>query len=197
LQEIISRAISETGVRAIVSSGCTSLESDKLLPPDKVFVLDNNIPHEWLFPHVSCVIHQGGADITAAGLAYGKPTIVLPSLGDQFFWGEVIARAGVGPTPIPYKSITSDSLARAIAEALSDQCQQKARKLATEIQKESGATAGALNLHEKLQVEDFRCSLAPRRLSVWRVKGSDIRLSTLAATILFKERALGDNDVEL
>jgi UDP:flavonoid glycosyltransferase YjiC (YdhE family) len=194
----MSQTINEIGVRAVVSSGCTGLESDELWPPDKVFILNNNTPHDWLFPHVSCVIHQGGADITAASLAYGKPTIVLPSFGDQFFWGEVVARAGAGPTPIPYTSITSDSLARAITEALSDQCQQKVRQLATEMQGENGAIAGALNIHEELQVEDFRCSLAPRRLSVWRVKGSDIRLSALAATILGKEGALDlNNDVEL
>jgi UDP:flavonoid glycosyltransferase YjiC (YdhE family) len=42
-----------------------------------VFLLDN-IPHDWLFPRVSCVVHHGGAGTTAIGLKCGKPTMIVP-----------------------------------------------------------------------------------------------------------------------
>lgn len=34
---------------------------------------------------VSAVCHHGGAGTTAAGLRAGKPTIIVPFFGDQFF----------------------------------------------------------------------------------------------------------------
>ncbi len=43
--------------------------------PDNVFALES-IPHDWLFPQVSAVIHHGGAGTTAAGLRAGVPTLI-------------------------------------------------------------------------------------------------------------------------
>ena len=45
--------------------------------------------------------HHGGAGTTAAGLRAGKPTIIVPFFGDQFFWGNVIEKSGAGPRPLP------------------------------------------------------------------------------------------------
>jgi UDP:flavonoid glycosyltransferase YjiC (YdhE family) len=44
-----------------------------------------NVPHDWLFKHVSCVIHHGGAGTTAAGITAGRPTLIVPFFGDQPF----------------------------------------------------------------------------------------------------------------
>ena len=60
-----------------------------------------NCPHDWLFPKCAAVVHHGGAGTVAAGLRASKPTLVCPFFGDQFFWGEVVFRSGVGPRPIP------------------------------------------------------------------------------------------------
>lgn len=37
---------------------------------------------EWLFQHVSLVVHHGGAGTTACGLRYGKPTVIVPFFGE-------------------------------------------------------------------------------------------------------------------
>lgn len=76
--------------------------AEELRIPDDVFMLDN-VPHDWLLKHVSCVVHHDGAGNTAAGIAAGRPTVVVPFFGDQPFWGTMIARAGVGPNPISPK----------------------------------------------------------------------------------------------
>jgi hypothetical protein len=35
-----------------------------------------NVPHDWLFEHVSAVVHHGGAGTTAIGVRLGRPTVV-------------------------------------------------------------------------------------------------------------------------
>lgn len=47
-------------------------------------------PHDWLFPRMAAVIHHGGAGTVAAGLKAGRPTLVCPFFGDQYFWGRAI-----------------------------------------------------------------------------------------------------------
>jgi hypothetical protein len=52
-------------------------------------------PHDWLFPHVEAVVHHGGAGTVAAGLRAGKPTLICPFFGDQYFWAQALQRAKV------------------------------------------------------------------------------------------------------
>ncbi|KAJ9639324.1 hypothetical protein H2199_006357 [Coniosporium tulheliwenetii] len=85
-------------------------------------------PHDWLFERVSCVIHHGGAGTTAAGIAAGKPTIVVPFFGDQPFWGEMIAQAGAGPHPIPFRHLGAYNLAAAIKSALAPEVSKKHKR---------------------------------------------------------------------
>lgn len=76
-------AVKETGVRAIISKGWSELNADDI-PPNVFFLGD--CPHEWLFQHVSAVVHHGGAGTCAAGLINGRPTAIVPFFGDQPFW---------------------------------------------------------------------------------------------------------------
>ena len=115
--KLIFEAIKKTGQRALVSKGWGGLGGIELDKPDGVFML-GNCPHDWLFQHVSCVVHHGGAGTMAAGIALGRPTVIVPFFGDQPFWGAMIARAGAGPLPISYKQLTPERLSTAILEAL-------------------------------------------------------------------------------
>ena len=58
--------------------------------PDCIYLMKESIPHDWLFPQMSLVMHHGGAGTVAAGLRAGVPTVIRPFFGDQFFWGEKI-----------------------------------------------------------------------------------------------------------
>ena len=100
MTKLIFEAVKKAGVRALVSKGWGGLGADAVGIPEGVFML-GNVPHDWLFQHVSAVVHHGGAGTTAAGIATGKPTIVIPFFGDQPFWGAMVARAGAGPVPYP------------------------------------------------------------------------------------------------
>lgn len=70
------------------------------------------VPHDWLLPRVAAVVHHGGAGSTAAGLRAGKPTLVVPFVGDQPFWGARVHALGAGPEPLPSRHLTGGLPAR-------------------------------------------------------------------------------------
>jgi UDP:flavonoid glycosyltransferase YjiC (YdhE family) len=84
MTKLIFEAVKMTGQRALVSKGWGGLGAEELGVPADVFML-GNVPHDWLFKKVSCVVHHGGAGTTAAGIACGRPTVVVPFFGDQPF----------------------------------------------------------------------------------------------------------------
>lgn len=183
MTKMIFEAVKKAGVRALVSKGWGGLGADDMNIPEGIFML-GNVPHDWLFKHVSCVVHHGGAGTTAAGIATGKPTVVVPFFGDQPFWGAMVARAGAGPQPIPYKLLTADKLADAIAEALKPETLQKAEELGAKIKEEKGSERGGKSFHDMLDADNLRCSLFPERVAVWQVARTKTRLSALAAAVL-------------
>ncbi|KAI0204636.1 hypothetical protein F4808DRAFT_414429 [Astrocystis sublimbata] len=196
LTRMIFDAVAETGVRALVSKGWGGLGADSVGIPDGVFML-GNVPHDWLFKNVSAVCHHGGAGTTAAGIQAGKPTIVVPFFGDQPFWGAMVARAGAGPDPIPFKKLTAAGLAEAIKIAIKPETQQKAKELGEKIREEKGADLGAHSFHKHLNVDQLRCDVAPSRVAVWRVRRSETSLSALAAATLVNNGYLKYSDLKL
>ena len=190
-----------TGQRALVSKGWGGLGGDELDKPDGVFV-PGNCPHDWLFQHVSCVVHHGGADTTAAGIALGRPTVIVPFFGDQLFRGAMIARAGAEPSTIPNKELTAEGLPRAILEALKPEELERVKVLGERICEEKGCKAGAASFHAQMDVDRLRCMKAPDHPGVWKVKTDgpkpdEVRLITFAVTVLGKEGILDVNQLKL
>jgi sterol 3beta-glucosyltransferase len=106
--------------------------------PEHVLMVDS-ISHSWLFPRMAAVVHHGGAGTTAAGLRAGVPSIVIPFFGDQLFWGQRVAKLGVGTAPIPRKKLTVELLAQAIHQAVTDPVMRyQAANLGSKIQGEDG-----------------------------------------------------------
>jgi UDP:flavonoid glycosyltransferase YjiC (YdhE family) len=134
--DLVVEALKRTGQRAILLSGWGGLQKTTLT--DSVFMIDS-IPHSWLFPCVSAVVHHGGAGTTAAGLRAGVPSVVIPFFGDQPFWGRCVEKLGVGPVPIPRKELTIERLAKAVHAAVTDEAmRQRAADLGSKIQAEDG-----------------------------------------------------------
>ncbi|KAI0105960.1 glycosyltransferase family 1 protein [Daldinia grandis] len=196
LTRTIFDAVAETGVRALVSKGWGGLGADSVGIPEGVFML-GNVPHDWLFERVSAVCHHGGAGTTAAGINAGKPTIVVPFFGDQPFWGAMVARAGAGPDPIPYKKLTAEALAKAIRMSLMPETQERAHELGEKIREEKGTDVGAHSFHKHLDVDRLRCALAPSRVAVWRLRRTQVHLSSFAAAVLVKHGYLRYSDLKL
>jgi UDP:flavonoid glycosyltransferase YjiC (YdhE family) len=196
MTDLIFEAVNKTGQRVLLSKGWGGLGAESRHIPDRVFML-GNVPHDWLFNHVSCVVHHGGAGTTAAGIAAGRPTVIVPFFGDQPFWGAMIARAGAGPEPIPHKQLTANKLADAIDFCLKPESLDRAKELAGKITAERGSDTGAQLLHQYLEVDRLRCTLAPSRAATWRVKRTQVRLSAFAACTLVNASLLDFQSLKL
>jgi sterol 3beta-glucosyltransferase len=132
---MVRTALRLAGVRGVMLG-------DPATSDDNVLAVQS-VPHAWLFPRVSAVVHHGGAGTTAAGLRAGVPAIICPFLGDQPFWGERIAALGVGPAPIPIARLTANALVMAIEAAVGSGADAKAIReradsLGAEIRAENG-----------------------------------------------------------
>jgi hypothetical protein len=177
----ILSAVERLGIRAIVSRGWAKL-GDSVHPDDiseNVLFVDDT-PHPWLFPKCAAVVHHGGAGTTAAGLSMGKPTVVVPFFGDQWFWGDMVARRGAGPKPIPFKQLTVEKLTDAIGFALQPSCREAAQQIAAGMEAERGCEAGAGFFHAALRSglggverEANRCAVCPERIACWRLRLRD------------------------
>ncbi len=107
-------------------------------PAAHIHVLDA-VPHDWLFPCVSAVVHHGGSGTTHEGLRWGRPTVICPLFADQPFFGWQVAQAGAGPAPVPQKKLNADRLARALEQAHAPQIAARAAGLGQAIRTEPGA----------------------------------------------------------
>ena len=83
---LVIKALKLAGKRGIINIGGSGMNHTREITEDILFVKD--IPHEWLFPKMSAVVHHGGAGTTAEGLRAGVPSVIIPYGNDQFAWEE-------------------------------------------------------------------------------------------------------------
>jgi UDP:flavonoid glycosyltransferase YjiC (YdhE family) len=146
--DLVIQALERINQRAILLTGWGGLQRANI--PDSIFMIDS-VPHSWLFPRVSAVVHHGGASTTAAGYKAGVPSVVVPFFGDQPFWGRRIQELGVGPAPIPRRKLTVDRLAQAILETVTNTTmRQRAAELGSKIQAEDGI-ANAVEVIQRIE----------------------------------------------
>lgn len=117
LAAMATDALKMTGRRGVLAAGRAGLRADSAT--DLVHVVDS-VPHRWLFPRMSVIVHHGGAGTTGAALRAGVSQVVIPFTADQHFWGRRVRSSGVGPAPIPLGRLTARRLAEAIELATTD-----------------------------------------------------------------------------
>jgi len=147
LARTVVRALRRTDARGILASGWGGLQTVDL--PETIFAIDQ-VPHDWLFPRVTAVVHHGGAGTTAAGLRAGRPTVICPFMADQPFWGRRVHDAGAGPAPIPQTNLDEENLSAAICTATTDaSVREAASRIGRGMRAEKG-TARAVRAIERL-----------------------------------------------
>ena len=135
--KLILKALELSHQRSVLLSGWAGIGEDRKLPEYALGV--ESVPHSWLFPRMSAVVHHGGAGTTGAGLRAGVPSIVTPFVADQPNWARRIEALGVGPRAIPFRELTAELLADAIRQATSDTAmRQRASALGERIRHEDG-----------------------------------------------------------
>lgn len=139
LMRLILDALAIHGRRAVVHSGWAGLASATL--PANVLTV-GSLPHAWLFPRVSAIVHHGGAGTTAAAVRAGKPAVVVPFHGDQPFWARLAHQRGVATAPLPRRELTAQRLAEAIEHAVGDVALRRtAADLGARVGAEDGVSA--------------------------------------------------------
>lgn len=140
LTQLLLQGVTASGQRAILLSGWAGLGKAQM--PPCVIALDF-APFHQLLPLVGGVVHHGGAGTTAAGLKAGCPSLVIPHLGDQPFWGTRVAQLGCGPKALRRDHLTAAALGAALKDLVHQtRYRQNAQALAKTIAAEDGiATA--------------------------------------------------------
>jgi sterol 3beta-glucosyltransferase len=106
--------------------------------------------HAAVYPCCAAVVHHGGAGTSHAAARAGVPSVVVPHLGDQFFWARALSKARVAPRPIRRQTLTAKKLARRIREAVdSSAMRDRAARLGSAIRAENGV-GRAIELIERL-----------------------------------------------
>jgi len=146
--ELVIEALRKAGQRGILATGWNSMEGIEEME-DMYFI--KNVPHSWLFPKLSGVVHHGGAGTTAAAFRAGVPSFVIPHGNDQYAWGKRTEELGVGPSPVPRKKLTVENLAEGIRGMQSEGIKSNAYTLGKNIQLENGARDAARYIDTFLQ----------------------------------------------
>lgn len=134
--QIVIAALQQAGLRGVLATGWGGMKTTQV--PENVLLLES-VPHEWLFPRVSAVVHHGGAGTTGTGLTAGKPTLICPFSADQPFWGKRVHDLGVGVAPIPQKNLNVEKLTSALRQITQDlSMRQKAEALGQQLRAEDG-----------------------------------------------------------
>jgi hypothetical protein len=118
------------------------------------------------------VVHHGGAGTAALGLRHGRPTLCLPALADQFFWGHRVAAIGAGPPPLPVKRLRAARLAERLSALVGR----------PEYASTAGSLAGAIAREDgcAVAVDAVERFLAPkRRPNPTRVRGPAVSSDTI------------------
>lgn len=144
LWELASTAARRVGVRlALQLPGTEGWEDGTVRGLDAV-------PHEALFARVALAVHHGGAGTTGAAARAGVPTVVVPHVADQFFWGHRAQRLGISPPPLPRALLTADRLARALEQGLREAPRRRAAALGEQVRAEDGTGTAVRHLERVL-----------------------------------------------
>jgi UDP:flavonoid glycosyltransferase YjiC (YdhE family) len=143
--QIALAAVKQANVRAVIQGWD---EAMKQLNLPRTIIHAGSIPHDWLLPRASGLVHHGGFGTTASGFRAGIPMLVIPHIIDQFIWGNKVAQLGVGPKPIPRPKLTTENLAAALYAMQTPQMRSKAADLGATLRAEPDGVTEAVRLIE-------------------------------------------------
>jgi hypothetical protein len=109
----------------------------------------------------------------------------------------MIAKAGAGPVPVPFKEMTAETLADSITFALKPKVQISVQEMAAQIEEEHGDEDTVEDWNDRIDIDDFRCDLFPERLAIWQHKKSKAQLSGFAVSCLIQKHAIQHGDVKM
>jgi sterol 3beta-glucosyltransferase len=106
---ILLEGLQATGNRAILLRNTVD---DRSKFPDGILV-EEELPHDWLFPRLKAAVHHGGAGTVGAVTTAGIPSIIIPAFPAQACWGNMILEKNIG-TMLDRHTLSVEGLADAL-----------------------------------------------------------------------------------
>jgi sterol 3beta-glucosyltransferase len=113
--EIVGSAAKAVGMQALIVTGWGGLDASANGPGVMTVA---SVRHDEVFSKVAVAVHHGGAGTVQSALRCGVPSVIVPFIADQPWWGALLSRQELGPSPIPQSKLSITSLATAIRTAL-------------------------------------------------------------------------------
>lgn len=109
----------------------------------------------------------------------------------------MVASAGAGPLPIPYKILTAEKVAAAIEILMAPATKVAAAKIARKMETENGVREAAASFHHNLPMDKMQCDFLPGKVACWSYKkgGKQFKLSYEAALVLIDEKLIDAKDL--
>lgn len=131
--QIVIDAARQAGLQALVVTGWGGLK-DLGNQPGVMTV--SAVSHERVFPNVEVAVHHGGAGTVHSAVRAGTPSVIVPFIADQPWWGAQLHRMDISPKPIAQKKLTASRLAAALIEAQA--LRSKVQELSNSMRVEDG-----------------------------------------------------------
>lgn len=146
LQQAVPEWSMDLFIRATQLAGCRAIiqTSSKHYPEnsqqDNIFFIGRH-PHQSLFKHCAAVVHHAGAGTSHSASLCGRPSITVPFMEEQLFWGYTLEQQGIAAKPISAKNVTAPLLAQRIKTILNNkQYLENAKKVGASISKQQGVS---------------------------------------------------------
>ncbi|KAM0283953.1 hypothetical protein ACHAO9_009479 [Fusarium lateritium] len=111
----------------------------------------------------------------------------------------MVAKAGAGPEPIPFKSLDTTNLMKGIQLCLTRDAQNAAKSIASRMRSENGLQNAIYSFYRHLPQQTLFCDILPDQPAVWKYKrkGKVIHISGLAAHILMNHVKIDVKKLEM
>lgn len=136
------------GRRVLLAGGWAGLDHGDL--PENVHPV-GRVPHDWLFPRCSAVIHHCGAGTTHAAVRAGVPVIPIPIVADQPFWADRLRRLGMASRALDRHTLTVADVREALADVTRPCVAEQAAAVAARVVKEDGVGRAVELIEERLR----------------------------------------------
>ena len=143
---LISEALRKLMKRGVIVSSWS--ETPILPSAAENLLMVTEADYRWLLPKCAVAVHHGGAGTTHDALLAGIPSVVCPSISDQFFWAKRVSDLKVG-IDLSFKNFNEARLVNALKYCLETSIAKNAREFSLKMVKDGNGLQNTISFIEK------------------------------------------------